>query len=107
MNRPHISLIFAVGLVFSGCGTHSDAPKPAKHYQLSGEVVALDAKDKTATVKHGAVGDWMGPMTMEYPVRAASDFESLHVGDKISATVNVRDDADYDLSDIRKAGPQK
>jgi Cu/Ag efflux protein CusF len=46
-------------------------------------------------------------MTMEYPVKSKSEFNALHVGDRIQATVNVRREGDYDLSDIQKQAPGK
>ncbi len=38
---------------------------------------------------------------MEYPVKSKQNFNALHIGDKITATVNVRDDTTYDLSNIK------
>jgi len=44
---------------------------------------------------------------MEYPIKSKSEFNTLHVGDKIEATVNVRGMGDYDLSNIQKQPPGK
>lgn len=74
--------------------------EPEKHYQLIGQVKVLNQKDQTATIQHQAIGDWMGAMTMEFPVRSKQEFDQLHVGDKIIATVNVKG-LDYDISGIR------
>ena len=87
-------LVLAVGL--AGC--HS---KPeSKRYPMQGEIKALDANAKTATIAAGKIGDWMEPMTMEYPVKPDAEFQKLHVGDKISATVIVGDPAYY-VTDIK------
>jgi Cu/Ag efflux protein CusF len=37
----------------------------------------------------------MEAMTMEYPVKPDAEFQKLHVGDKIEATVIVGDPAYY------------
>ncbi len=101
------ALFVAVAVLLLGCGHKPEANGPERHYQLSGEIVALNAHDRTATVKAAAIPGWMEAMTMEYPIRSKSDFDRLRVGDKVKATVDVRGDGDYDLSNIQEAGPQK
>jgi len=95
--------ILLVALLFAAaCGQKTQADRqPEKHYKLTGEVTQLDPKLHTATINHQAIAGWMEAMTMEYPVRTTQDFEKLHVGDHIIATVNVRG-TDYDLTDIQK-----
>jgi len=48
-----------------------------------------------ATIDAGKIGDWMEPMTMEYKVKPDSEFQKLHVGDRIQATVVVAGDTYY------------
>ena len=67
---------------------------------MQGEIKALDANSKTATIAAGKIGDWMEAMTMEYHVKPDSDFEKLHVGDHIEATVVVNDPAYY-VTDVK------
>jgi Cu/Ag efflux protein CusF len=74
--------------------------EPEKHYQMIGQVKELNQKDQTATIQHEAIGDWMGAMTMEYPVRSKQEFDQLRIGEKITATVNVKG-LDYNISGIR------
>jgi len=62
---------------------------------MQGEIKALDTNAKTATIAAGQIGDWMGPMTMEYAVKPDAEFQKLHVGDHIEATVVVNDLAYY------------
>jgi len=64
--------------------------EPVKKYALHGEVLRLEPKDKIAAIKHEAIGDWMGPMTMEFPVKDQSEFDKLRTGEKINATVTVQ-----------------
>lgn len=80
---------------------NQQASAPPRQYQLSGKVVALNAKDRTATIDATAIPNFMEAMTMEYPVKSQTDFNALRVGEKISATVEVSNDGSYDLSNVR------
>jgi Cu/Ag efflux protein CusF len=64
--------------------------EPVKTYAMHGEVLRLDPQGKIAAIKAGKIGDWMEAMTMEYPVKDQAEFDKLHAGDKISATVFVQ-----------------
>ena len=66
-----------------------------KRYPMQGQITALDASAHTATIAAGKIGDWMEAMTMEYPVKPDAEFQKLHVGDRIEATVVVGDPAYY------------
>jgi Cu/Ag efflux protein CusF len=102
VNRYILYLGLALLLTAIACSSSKPTPaEPEKHYQLIGEVKALDGKVQTATIQHQAIGDWMGAMTMEFPVRSKEEFAQLHVGDKVTATVNVQGN-DYNISDIHK-----
>jgi Cu/Ag efflux protein CusF len=68
--------------------------------EVRGEVMRLDSQVRTATVKHEKICDWMEPMTMEFPVREAKDFELLKPGARITATIHIGD-PDFWLSDVR------
>lgn len=85
-----------VVLLATGC---HKAPE-AKRYPMQGEIKALDATAKTATIAAGKIGDWMEAMTMEYPVKPESDFQKLHVGDHIDAVVVVTDPGYY-VTDVK------
>jgi Cu/Ag efflux protein CusF len=67
---------------------------------MEGEVKALDPAAKSATIAHGKIGDWMEAMTMEYPVKPDAEFQKLHVGDRIQATVAVSGDQYY-VTEVR------
>jgi Cu/Ag efflux protein CusF len=62
---------------------------------MQGEVRALDPAAKTATISAGKIGDWMEPMTMEYPVKPDSELAKLHVGDHLEAVVVVEGEKYY------------
>jgi len=89
MARPLVVLAAMLALV--SCS----AVAAAKRYPMEGDVKALDAAAKTATIDAGKIGDWMEAMTMDYSVKPDSEFAKLKVGDHIKATVVVEDDKYY------------
>src|SRR5690242_19361639 len=90
--------LFVVALALAAAGCHHAVE--AKRYPMQGEIKALDPKAKSATIAAGKIGDWMEAMTMEYPIKPDAEFEKLHVGDKIEATVVVVDPAYY-VTDVK------
>ena len=86
-----IVVILPLLLMLAGCATKT----AEKRYPMQGEIMALDASAHTATIAAGKIGDWMEAMTMEYPVKPDAEFQKLHVGDRIEATVVVGDPAYY------------
>jgi Cu/Ag efflux protein CusF len=94
MTRRTSVLLLAIAL--AGCGARNQA----KRYPIEGEVKALDPAAKSATIAAGKIGDWMEAMTMEYPVKPDAEFQKLHVGDRIQATVVVNDDKYY-VTDVK------
>ena len=91
MTRRFAAPLALALLTFSGCAHKA----PERRYPMQGTIKALDAQGHTATIDAGKIGDWMEAMTMEYPVKPDSEFQKLHVGDKIEATVIVGDPAYY------------
>lgn len=66
------------------------AEEPLKKYPLKGEISRLDVENKIATIKHQAIGDWMGAMTMDFPVKEEADFAKLVPGKAVDGTVFVQ-----------------
>jgi Cu/Ag efflux protein CusF len=93
MNK--MGAFLALALVLAGCGSS----QAAKRYAMQGEIRGLDPSSKSATVSAGKIGDWMEAMTMEYPVKPDPEFQKLHVGDRIQATVVVND-LKYFITDV-------
>jgi len=100
--RQFVLLIFilAAGI---GCSSKPESKGAAHHYAVTGRVMALDTRNQTVSLDAAAIPGYMEAMRMDYPVPSRKEFDSLHVGDKIQATVNVYDSGDYDLSSIQKA----
>jgi Cu/Ag efflux protein CusF len=64
--------------------------EPVKQYPMHGEVLRLDAQGKIAAIKAGKIEGWMEAMTMEYPVKDQAEFDKLHAGENINATLFVQ-----------------
>jgi Cu/Ag efflux protein CusF len=65
--------------------------RPVRNCELRGEVIRLDPQVRTAVIRHQKICDWMGAMTMEFPVRNDRDFAALKPGEHITATVYIGD----------------
>jgi copper binding protein CusF len=101
MVRQFVLLVFIVaGTV--GCGSKPESKGAARHYSVTGRVMSLDTKNQTVSLDAAAIPGYMEAMRMDYPVPSRKDFDSMHVGDKIQATLNVYDSGDYDLASVQK-----
>jgi len=100
MVRQFVFLCFILASEL-GCSSKPEAKGAARHYPVSGRVMALDTKNQTVSLDAAAIPGYMEAMRMDYPVPSRKDFDALHVGDKIQATVNVYDSGDYELSSIQ------
>ncbi|HZS57432.1 MAG TPA: copper-binding protein [Bryobacteraceae bacterium] len=77
----------------------------AHRYTLTGVVVSVNPKEQTASIDAAPIPNFMEAMTMEYPVKSKTEFESLRAGEKIKATLNVSASNDeYTLTDIQNQG---
>ena len=104
--RPVLSFTLCL-LTLVGCGSKPESTQKLRHFPLTGKITALDRKNQTATVNGSAIPGWMEAMTMEYPIESKTEFNDLQVGDKIEATVDVRAEGEYGLSDIHKQASGK
>jgi Cu/Ag efflux protein CusF len=96
LGKGYTILLLALLFALTGCGEKEQT----RRYAMQGEVKSLDAAAGTATISHGKIGDWMGAMTMEYPVKPDAELQKLHVGDRIEATVVVND-LKYYVTDVK------
>jgi Cu/Ag efflux protein CusF len=96
-------LLLALILLTAACTQtprqEASSKEPVKVYQLTGEIVSLDASTSVATIKHEEIKGWMDAMTMGFPVKEKAEFEKLKPGMKITADVNVQG-YDYWLTKI-------
>ena len=97
-----------IGLMLAACSHFSGASQSkeeGKRYPMQGEIKGLDASTKTAIIDAGKIDDWMDAMTMPYQVKPDKEFEKLHVGDHIQATVVVNA-PEYYVTDVKVAPKQ-
>jgi Cu/Ag efflux protein CusF len=100
---PH-KVISILLLAIALCACKEKAAKPASNapierYQLDGVIVSLDPQGHVAKIKGQKIEGWMEAMTMEYPFKDPAEFDTLHVGDHITATVFVQG-LDYSLGEV-------
>jgi len=99
--RTAILCVILASLTSLNCGEKNKATAGINRYQLRGQVVQLDPQGRVALIKHHKIEGWMEAMTMEFPVKDRREFQALHVGDSITATVFVRD-LDYWIGEIHR-----
>ena len=103
--RLFLSFLFLAIALTVACNPKRAAEPsgPEKHYTLTGEIISLDPKTQTANINAAAIPNYMDAMAMDYPIQSKADFNTLHVGDKIKATLNVSASGDdYNISNIRQ-----
>ena len=61
--------------------------------------MSLDPQAHIAKINGQKIEGWMEAMTMEYPVKDQKEFDTLHVGDHITATVFVQG-LNYSIGEI-------
>jgi Cu/Ag efflux protein CusF len=91
-------------LAFALCACKDKQARPASNapiekYKLDGVIVSLDPQAHIAKIKGEEIVGWMEAMTMEYPVKDHQEFDTLHIGDHITAIVFVQG-LDYSIGEI-------
>ncbi len=61
-----------------------------RRYELKGVVKSVDKQQRSATIRHEKVGDYMDAMTMPFPIRDDNALNAMEPGDRISGTLVVR-----------------
>ena len=61
----------------------------ARVFAAKGVVRELSPGDQTVTISHEAVSNYMGAMTMPFPVRDTSEMAGLHPGDEVTFRLHV------------------
>ena len=76
--------ILAGVLLLAGCARHQPAT-----YQLSGQILFIDAGTQQLIIRHGDIVGFMPAMTMPYKVRDAQLLSGRAAGDLVTATLTV------------------
>ncbi len=83
----------------AGSDPADEADADARRYDLSGTVVSVDREQRTVTVDHEPVADFMGAMTMPFNIRDDWVFGAAKPGASVSATLVVSGAASW-LEDV-------
>jgi len=94
--RTILTLAVISSTILCGCARSS-------HYELRGQVLAVDPARQELTIKHGDVQGFMPGMTMPFKVADAKLLDGIEVGDIVKATLVVRDSSGY-LSSVERTG---
>ena len=89
------AVVLAVGV--AGC------QRPAQHYQLNGQIVAVDPARQELTIKHEDIPGFMPGMTMAFKVGAPRVMEGRIPGELVTATLVVNG-TDAHLRDVARTG---
>jgi Cu/Ag efflux protein CusF len=88
MGKVKLGVLLVV--VFLGACARSDDGKSAaalNKYSIHGEIMRLNAQDKTATIHHKDIDGFMKSMTMTFPIKDPQEFSALQVGNCIEGTL--------------------
>lgn len=82
------SMVLAVGAVFAllagGCGRAAVGKKAQKQvFAAKGVVMEIQPGGKTVIIKHEAISNYMGAMTMPFDVANTNDLRGLQAGDSV------------------------
>lgn len=90
-----------------GCGLlPSPEPEPTERewqrHELRGKVLQLRSADyQGAVIEHEDIGEWMGAMTMAFPIRDEAEFDKIKEGDYIHADVVAAGHAEFYIENIQ------
>lgn len=77
--------------------------RPARHYQLNGQIVAVDPARQELTIKHEDIPGFMPGMTMAFKVWAPRQMDGRIPGEIVTATLVVNG-TDAHLRDVARTG---
>jgi Cu/Ag efflux protein CusF len=87
-------------LLLSGLALAASPPQKEKRYELRGVVKSVDGPNRSATIKHEKVGDYMGAMTMPFLIKDEKALKEMRPGDQIKATLVVTNDGGQWLENV-------
>lgn len=80
-------LLVALCLTASTCGPKPSGPQ--KRYELKGKIIEVNKVERTATIEHEEIKDYMPAMTMPFFVKDDVELNIIKPGDTISTTLVV------------------
>ena len=101
--RRLIHLISITAAVVALAAGTSGCRRPARHYQLSGQIVAVDPTRQELTIKHQDIPGFMPGMTMAFKVFEPRLLDGRAPGELVSATLVVKGTEAY-LRNLSRTG---
>jgi protein SCO1/2 len=89
--------------LLAGCGQKPSAPAPApapqnpsvKTYDARGIIQTISTTLTSVSIKHEAISNYMGAMTMDFPIRDTNELNGLAPNDEIEFKLRVMDNDDW------------
>lgn len=106
LSFPLATAVLVCFIYLLSCSRKSNANLVTKHYELHGQIVRLDPLAQSAIISGQRIEGWMEAMTMEYSVKDQKEYQALHSGERITATVVVQN-LDYWIADIHSEAAQE
>jgi protein SCO1 len=94
--RTLVTLLVATSAMLCGCVRD-------RHYDLRGQVLAIDRGKQEVTIKHEDIRGLMPGMTMPFKVSDPALLHGLEAGDLVQATLVVKEYTGY-LTSLRRTG---
>jgi protein SCO1/2 len=88
-----------IALVVAGCNRQP----PARQYELSGQILAIEPARNEVLIRHGAIVGYMPAMTMPFTVKDGGLLSGKEPGDLVTATLVVTDLTAH-LSSLTRTG---
>ena len=100
-----VLLLSCITVLVAGCRPRPSANE--KRYPINGKVVAVDKKDRTATISHEDIAGYMPAMTMPFRIKNDADLEMMKPGDQVTGSLVVNDTSSWvEIATIAEgAGP--
>src|SRR5437764_2045004 len=100
-----VLLLSCIAVLVYSCRPRSSANE--KRYSINGKVVAVDKKDRTATIEHEDIVGYMPAMTMPFRIKNDADLEMMKPGDQVTGSLVVNDTSSWvEIATIAEgAGP--
>ena len=86
-----VSVLITFTFLAGACSWGDQAPQNEKRYPIKGVVVAVNQRERTATIKHEDIPGYMQGMTMDFKIKNAADLQTMKPGDQITGTLVIDD----------------
>lgn len=99
--REFGSAAFAlIGLITPTRWTSPVGQRREQRFEFKGTVKSVDRPNRSATIKHEKVGDYMEAMTMPFLIKDPPTLKQMQPGDRINAMLVVTDDGRQWLENV-------